>query len=32
MHDDAATACAGAAMLALTHGNYLDAITKAFAT
>jgi hypothetical protein len=32
MHDDAATACAGAAMLALSRGNYLDAITKAFAT
>ena len=31
MHDDAANAAAGAAMLALTHGNYLSAITKAFA-
>jgi hypothetical protein len=30
-HDDAATSVAGAAMLALTHGNYLEAITKAFA-
>jgi hypothetical protein len=30
-HDDAATGVAGAAMLALTHGNYLEAITKAFA-
>jgi hypothetical protein len=31
MHDDAANAAAGAAMLALTYGNYLSAITKAFA-
>jgi hypothetical protein len=30
-HDDVANAVAGAAGLALTHGNYLDQITKAFA-
>jgi hypothetical protein len=30
-HDDISNSVAGAAMLALTHGNYLDRISKAFA-
>ena len=30
-HDDISNSVAGATMLALTHGNYLDRITKAFA-
>jgi hypothetical protein len=30
MHDDVSTAVAGAASLALTHGNYWDAMRKAF--